>query len=186
MAIENKPCSLTYFLLQILIIIAEISIGIYWVIRTQDIPALVMTKSTFGIYHIERNMEWTQMQMEMNCCGVKSAYDYSRMNLSVPKECCISEPSISTYRLLITVFDKPCMAAYVRKRGCNVIFETGLEEERIIITAFLFSGAMLKMGMLAASFLIPFEEITEEIGWSPVGSQTWLKPKEPIITTTAV
>lgn len=188
MAIESKSCSITYFCLQILIILAEIAVGSYWLVRSENLGELIKTRATFGAYSMTRTMQWTQMQMEMNCCGSADAYDYPRQNFSVPKECCISEPSISTYRLLITVFDKPCQAALVQKRGCQVILADTLAEERIIISAFLFGGALIKIVMLVVSFLIPFDELQEEIGWSPVGSLEWNKPKEeaPVVVAAAV
>lgn len=187
MAIENKPCSVTYFCLQILFILSEIAIGGYWMWRTENIADLVNTQSTFGAYSMDHNMEWTQMQTELNCCGSTGPYDYQRLNYSLPKECCISEPSLSTYRLLVTVFDGACEAAYVHKRGCNAVFAESLQEERIWIGAFLLGGALVKIIMLVVSFVIPFEELTEEIGWSPIGSLVWAKNNvEQAKTTTDV
>lgn len=186
MAIENKACSISYFVIHIVILLAEIAVGAYWLVRSADSEGLITTRASFGEYSMDKTVQWTQMQMEMNCCGASDAYDYSKRNFSVPTECCIPEPSISTYRLLLTVFDKPCQAAYVQKKGCDQKFVEAIREERIVIAAFCFVGALMKIVVLTASFLIPFEEIVEEIGWSPVGSLVWGRQKDKEEETTEV
>lgn len=183
MAIENKVCSITYFSIQLVIIFAEIAIGAYWLVRTNDLQSLVVTDQSFAAYDMSKNVHWTIMQMEMVCCGSRGPYDYPKHNLTVPKECCISEPSISTFHLLASVYDQKCEAAYVIKGACHDVIVDSLNRERGVVAAFTFGGAVIKLAMLLASFLIPFEEIVEEIGWSPVGSFEWNPNKEQVSAT---
>lgn len=173
MAIESKACSISYFCLQIAIIVAEITVGAYWLVRSSDVSSLVVTEQSFASYDIGNTMDWTILQTEMLCCGSQGPYDYETQNLTVPKECCITEPTLSTYRLLTTIFDQICRAAMVKKVGCKLILESSLDEERVVVAAFTFGGAVVKIMMLLLSFIIPFEEVTEEIGWSPIGSFEW-------------
>lgn len=183
MAIENKRCSISYFLIQIIIIFCEIAVGGFWFWRCSNIKSLIVTKSSFGAYNMDHTMQWTQMQIELDCCGMKSAYDYVDRNFTVPKECCLLAPDQSTLRSLIMLLETPCEAAYVLKKGCDDALAKCVEEERIMIAVFLFGGAVMKILMFGASFFIPFEEISEEVGWSPIGSLIWGKTKDQELKT---
>lgn len=189
MAIENKVCSIAYFSLQLLILLGEIAVGGYWIARTQEPiinSTMVRTAESFAAYDIRTSVRWTELQTEMNCCGSNGPYDYPKhvhnntTVVEVPKECCLSEPSVSTYRLLVSVFDRPCEAAYVRKRGCKLEIAENMEREKWFLIFFTIGGAFLKLVMLLSSFCIPFEEITEEIGWSPIGSRVWLQKQQQV------
>lgn len=107
----------------------------------------------------------------MDCCGANNAYDYVGRNYSVPNECCLTGHRTTRFRHLRTALKAfTCHAEYVTKDGCSKVFIRNLEYEKWVILIFLYGGAVIKLAALAAAFIIPFEEIVEPIGWSPVGS----------------
>lgn len=108
----------------------------------------------------------------MDCCGAKSVYDYVCNNYSIPKECCVNSDSrTSKFRMIrIALRDYTCHPEYVKKDGCTKVFIQNLQQEKWVIVIFLFGGAVIKLCALIAAFIIPFEEVIEPIGWSPIGS----------------
>lgn len=171
MAILNKISSITYFILNTIIITAEIAMASYWLQRTENVKDLVILEKSFAAYDISKNMRWMLMQTEMSCCGARSVYDYVCQNYTVPKECCLNDNHFSKFRMLRTVLkDYTCQPEYVKKEGCTKVFLANLQQEKYVILFFLFGGAIIKLGALAVAFIIPFEEIVEPIGWSPIGS----------------
>lgn len=87
---------------------------------------------------------------------MNSAYDYLRLNRSIPSHCCQRNNLMQTY--LKVWRNQFCYVTDVQKPGCTArLVEDFKGDQKIIISQLLISG-LVKATFLAASFVIPFEQ----------------------------
>lgn len=170
MAIKNKYTAIPYFSAIILLIAGELAVGGYWIAKGPTYEQYLTLRESFLNYDYDVSMEWSQMQIKLQCCGVNDAFDYSAYNRTVPTECCLGVSNVKSYVILKRFRHLNCEAEHVNKPGCKQVFLELFQTAGYFIIVCSMGGAIIKILFLLSSFVIRFEEVVEDVRWSPVGS----------------
>lgn len=88
---ENTRILTTYKLAMIAILILQISIGVLYFMRRDELEDIVVKGARATILNIDdvaMSSSWNKVQSSFSCCGADSAEDYRISGKNIPPSCC--------------------------------------------------------------------------------------------------